>query len=43
MEGLIMTLKEVVHKDIFKDVALPNNGPNVANLHYADDALFISE
>lgn len=43
MEGLSVTLKTAFNKGIFKGVQLPNNGPTISHLLYADDTLFIGE
>ena len=43
MEGLNVALKTAVEKWIFKGVQLPNNGPTISHLFYADDALFVGE
>ena len=40
IEGLITALKEV---GILRGVELPNNGPNILSLHYANDALLMGE
>ncbi|KAJ9543996.1 LOW QUALITY PROTEIN: hypothetical protein OSB04_023703 [Centaurea solstitialis] len=41
MEGLIAAITEAKDKGELMGVELPNNGPNISNLHYADDALFM--
>ena len=41
MEGLIVALKEAIRKDLFKGMDLPRDGPRIAGLHFADDALFV--
>lgn len=43
MEGLNVALKITCIKGIFKGVQLPNNGPVISHLLYADDALFLGE
>ena len=43
MEGLIVAIKEAGLKGIFKGISLPNKGPSIASLHYADDAIFLGE
>ncbi|KAI3750395.1 hypothetical protein L2E82_21030 [Cichorium intybus] len=43
MEGLNAALLSAREHDIFNGVKLPNNGPSVSHLFYADDALFIGE
>ena len=40
MEGLIVAIKEAVSKGLLKGVSLPNGGPIISSLHFADDALF---
>ncbi|KAJ9558313.1 hypothetical protein OSB04_012927 [Centaurea solstitialis] len=43
IEGLITILKESSRNGLLKGVDLPNNGPKLVSLHYADDALFLGE
>lgn len=43
MEGLNTTMKSIVNKGIFKGIQVPDNGPLISHLFYADDALFIGE
>nr|KAJ0184913.1 hypothetical protein LSAT_V11C900471370 [Lactuca sativa] len=40
-EGLNIALEEAKEQGIFKGVQLPNNGPNISHLQYADDAIFL--
>lgn len=40
MEGLNVALKSACEKSLFYGVKLPNNGPTVSHLFYADDAIF---
>lgn len=43
MEGLSASLKEACCKHLFHGISLPNNGPMVSHLMYADDVTFIGE
>ncbi|KAL7589711.1 hypothetical protein Lser_V15G36557 [Lactuca serriola] len=43
MEGLNVSLKPACSKGIFREVQLPNNGPIISHILYADDALFLGE
>ncbi|KAJ9556565.1 hypothetical protein OSB04_011179 [Centaurea solstitialis] len=43
MEGLIAAIKESMAIGIFHGIPLRNNGPMLANLHYADDAIFLGK
>ncbi|KAI3751226.1 hypothetical protein L2E82_22274 [Cichorium intybus] len=43
MEGLNVALQEARDKGLFKGVQLPNDGPCISHLFYADDALFVGE
>ncbi|KAI3509571.1 hypothetical protein L1887_24947 [Cichorium endivia] len=43
MEGLNVALQEARDKGLFKGLQLPNGGPCVSHLFYADDALFVGE
>lgn len=43
MEGLNVALKAAIEKGIFKGIKIPENGPLISHLFYADDALFIGE
>ncbi|KAJ9566035.1 hypothetical protein OSB04_002001 [Centaurea solstitialis] len=42
-EGLNVAMQEAKEKGVFHGVKLPNNGPILSNLHYADDAIFVGE
>nr|KAJ0204677.1 hypothetical protein LSAT_V11C500258210 [Lactuca sativa] len=42
-EGLNIALEEATNHCIFKSISLPNNGPTVSHLQYADDAIFLGE
>lgn len=41
MEALNVALKEAIHAGIFEGIQLPNGGPMISNLFYADDAIFV--
>lgn len=41
VEGLNIAMQEAKRKGVFHGLKLPNQGPTISNLHYADDALFI--
>ncbi|KAL4592366.1 hypothetical protein LXL04_005358 [Taraxacum kok-saghyz] len=43
MEGLRIAMHTACSKGIFHGLQLPNNGPMISHLLYADDALFIGE
>ena len=43
MEGLSIAMKTACQKGIFQGLQIPNNGPMISHLLYADDALFIGE
>ncbi|KAJ9550052.1 hypothetical protein OSB04_022595 [Centaurea solstitialis] len=43
MEGLIAAINEAKELGMFVGLELPNNGPIISNLHFADDALFIGK
>ncbi|KAJ9537399.1 hypothetical protein OSB04_030132 [Centaurea solstitialis] len=38
VEGLIAAVKDATGKGFLNGVSLPNNGPSVSSLHYADDS-----
>nr|KAJ0214448.1 hypothetical protein LSAT_V11C400195850 [Lactuca sativa] len=40
-EGLHITMKEAEEKGIFKGLQLPNHGPIISHLQYADDVIFM--
>ncbi|KAJ9557471.1 hypothetical protein OSB04_012085 [Centaurea solstitialis] len=42
-EGLSIALKEAKLKGAFHGLKLPNGGPEVSHLQYADDALFVGD
>lgn len=41
MEGLNQGIKRVLEKELIVGVTLPNNGPSISRLFYADDAIFV--
>ena len=43
VEGLIIALKVAADKGFFKRIRLPNGGPTLTSLHFADDALLLGE
>lgn len=43
MEGLNVALEAAKEKGIFKGIQIPNHGPILTHLLYADDALFVGE
>lgn len=43
MEGLNVALKTACNKGLFRGVQLPNLGPSISNLFYADDAIFMGD
>lgn len=43
MEGLNVIIKSVINNNLLKGVQLPNNGPVISHVMYADDAMFISD
>lgn len=43
MEGLNVALKLTCNQGIFKGIKIPNGGPLISHLFYADDAVFIDE
>lgn len=43
MEGLNVAIKGAVGKRLLKGVNLPNNGPTLSHLFYADDAIFLGD
>ncbi|KAJ9544401.1 hypothetical protein OSB04_024108 [Centaurea solstitialis] len=43
MEGLVAALKEASDKNLLSGVVLPNQGPSISSLHYADDAIFLGK
>ncbi|KAJ0601100.1 putative RNA-directed DNA polymerase [Helianthus annuus] len=43
MEALHVMMAKAVEAGIYKGVVLPNGGPTISHLFYADDALFIGE
>lgn len=43
MEGINVAMAEAKEKGFFSGIHIPNNGPNISHLLYADDALFIGE
>lgn len=40
-EGLHIAMKEAEEKSIFKGLQLPNHGPVISHLQYADDVIFM--
>lgn len=40
-EGLSIAIEEAKEKSIFQGIQLPNNGPSLSHLQYADDAIFL--
>ncbi|KAJ9542203.1 hypothetical protein OSB04_028709 [Centaurea solstitialis] len=40
-EGLVVALKEASDIGLLPGIKLPNNGPTIASLYFADDALFL--
>ncbi|KAJ9535890.1 LOW QUALITY PROTEIN: hypothetical protein OSB04_un000946 [Centaurea solstitialis] len=42
-EGLHVAMLEALEKGVFKGVQLPNGGPTVSHLQYADDAIFLGD
>ena len=43
MEGLSVTMRSACERHIFRPVQLPNDGPQLSHLLYADDVTFIGE
>nr|KAJ0210922.1 hypothetical protein LSAT_V11C400217930 [Lactuca sativa] len=43
MEGINVALEAARDKGIFKGIQIPNNGPILSHLFYADDALFVAK
>lgn len=43
MEGLNVAMKSSCQKSVFYGVRIPNHGPSISHLFYADDVLFIGE
>lgn len=43
MEGLNVVLEAAKVNGIFKGIQIPNHGPTLSHLFYADDALFVGE
>lgn len=43
MEGLHAAMKSVNQSNLFHGVKIPNNGPTISHLFYADDVLFVGE
>ncbi|KAL4579147.1 hypothetical protein LXL04_015284 [Taraxacum kok-saghyz] len=43
MEGLSVTMRSACHNHLFRGINLPNNGPSLSHLMYADDVTFIGE
>lgn len=42
-EGLKIAMDEALDKGLFRGVSLPNNGPTLSILQYADDVIFLGE
>ncbi|KAI3669696.1 hypothetical protein L6452_41038 [Arctium lappa] len=42
-EGLKVAMDEAVHKGLFQGVSLPNHGPTISILQYADDTIFLGD
>ncbi|KAL4592668.1 hypothetical protein LXL04_005671 [Taraxacum kok-saghyz] len=43
MEGLNIIMNSAIQNSIYHGVKLPNDGPSVSHLFYADDAIFMGE
>ncbi|KAF5761553.1 putative RNA-directed DNA polymerase [Helianthus annuus] len=43
MEGLSVAMRKAVTNQVFNGINLPNGGPNISHVIYADDVLFVSE
>ncbi|XP_021996430.1 uncharacterized protein LOC110893655 [Helianthus annuus] len=43
MEALSVLMEKAVGKGVFKGISLPNGGPCVSHLFYADDAIIMGE
>ncbi|KAL4582537.1 hypothetical protein LXL04_007088 [Taraxacum kok-saghyz] len=43
MEGLSLTMREACEQHSFHEISLPNGGPTLSHLMYADDVTFIGE
>lgn len=43
LEGLSVSIKEACSQNLFDGVSLPNNGPTISHLMYADDVSFVGE
>lgn len=43
MEGLHVAMKTALDKHLFHGITLPNNGPTISHLMYADDVMFVGE
>ncbi|KAL4560291.1 hypothetical protein LXL04_032441 [Taraxacum kok-saghyz] len=42
-EGLKVAMEEAQEKNLYSGLQLPNNGPNISLLQYADDTIFVGE
>lgn len=43
MEGLNVAMKSSIQNSLYSGIDIPNHGPSVSHLFYADDAIFISD
>ena len=43
MEGLNAAIKSACQLSLFKGVKVPNGGPEISHMFYADDALFVGD
>ncbi|XP_076927910.1 uncharacterized protein LOC143591643 [Bidens hawaiensis] len=43
MEGLNAVMKSAVEANLFKGIRLPNNGPEISHVMYADDVMFLGD
>ncbi|KAI3720995.1 hypothetical protein L2E82_31996 [Cichorium intybus] len=43
MEGLNVAISSACEKGIYKGLSIPNGGPTISHLFYADDAIFVGE
>nr|KAJ0193757.1 hypothetical protein LSAT_V11C800390710 [Lactuca sativa] len=43
MEGLNVAMRSAIQNSLYSGISLPNNGPSIYHLFYADDVLFVGD
>nr|KAJ0200215.1 hypothetical protein LSAT_V11C600306310 [Lactuca sativa] len=43
MEGLNVAIRSAIQNSLYSGISLPNNGPSISHLFYADDVLFVGD